>query len=256
MRVLLLGNSNDTVDWFSGRKRQEIVRDDLAAEFGEPVSVVTKAIWPNEGMPAALERWMAAEQPDIVYINVVSFWFAYESVPLKAQRLLGRFGPRAGKAGFRLADSKRFAHNVVFRGIRRFAQATIGGDTHFTPEEVIARVSACLRVALRSEGVVVVVKGPYGRNDHGATAKQRRRNEQRRQQVNAALADLCATLHVRFSSAETPRFAAPGSKGLRIGDGLHATERGHAEMATDISPLLAESWRLAHDAAALESPGH
>lgn len=247
MRVLMLGNSNDSLDWFTGRKRHEIVRDQLAAEFGEPVTVVPKSIWPNEEMPDVLERWLAAEQPDFVYINVITFWFAYESVPLKAQRLLGRFGPAAGKAGFRLADSKRWAHNAVFRRIRRFAQATIGGDTHFTPDEVIDCISACVRVALRSEGAVVAVKGPVARNDHGATRGQRHRNERRRKQVDAALATLCQGLHIDYRGADAPVYTTTPQDGMRVGDGLHSSERGHEYTAAEISASISSAWRAARE---------
>ena len=59
VRILLLGNSNDTGTWFEGgRKRHEILRERLAAEFGEPMEVIVKALWPNERVAELLGGWL------------------------------------------------------------------------------------------------------------------------------------------------------------------------------------------------------
>ena len=173
MKVLILGNSNDSGTWFEGgRKRTDIVRDRLAAEFGEPVTVTTKGIWPNAGMVATIERWLDEYEPDVVYMNVVSYWFAYESVPLKLRRLFGkRVGPVVGDAGVKLSKSRRWGHNVVGRTVRRWAQATIGGDPNFSTTEVVDRCSEAVNRIIRREGTVLVVKGSRGRSKPGMTAR-------------------------------------------------------------------------------------
>src|SRR5262245_22723614 len=127
----MLGSSQDTGQWFEGgKKRHEIVQERLEQEFGEAVEFVIRPYWPTEQMPVLLERWVGEANPDMVYINVTAFPFAYESLPLRARRLLGRLGPGVGDAGLRFAGSKRWSHNAIFRTLRRCGQATIGGDTH------------------------------------------------------------------------------------------------------------------------------
>jgi hypothetical protein len=129
MKVLILGSSNDTQDWGEGvRRRHEIARDQLAQEFGEPVDVEVKNLWPNERVAEFVARWVTEAEPDLVYLNVTAYPFSYESLPLRLKRKLGPFGAAASRAGFDLAESKRWAHNAVFRTVRRWGQATIGGD--------------------------------------------------------------------------------------------------------------------------------
>ena len=84
MKVLLLGDSQDLGAWFDGgQKRHEIVQERLAQDFGEPVDIAVKSFWPNERMPALLDRWITETAKDLVYINVTAFPFSYESLPLR-----------------------------------------------------------------------------------------------------------------------------------------------------------------------------
>ncbi len=247
MKVLILGNSNDSGTWFEGgRKRTDIVRDRLAAEFGEPVTVTTKGIWPNAGMVATIERWLDEYEPDVVYVNVVSYWFAYESVPLKLRRLFGkRVGPVVGDAGVKLSKSRRWGHNVVGRTVRRWAQATIGGDPNFSTTEVVDRCSEAVNRIIRREGTVLVVKGSRGRSKPGMTAGQLRRHEARRLEVHAALSALCAQKHVRYIGNEKPLWRTEPSrpKGTRVGDGVHANAKGHEISAEQLYGFIGEAWR-------------
>lgn len=251
MRLLFLGNSNDAVQWFDqGPKRHELLRDMLAAEFNEPVEVIARGIWPTSGMPAAVGRWLDEYHPDVVYLNVVSFWFQYESVPLRVKRILGRLGPAVGDAGFKLAESKRWSHNAVFRSVRRLAQATIGGDTHFTPDEVIERISETIRIVLRNEGVLLVVKGPRAITRHGVTRRQQRRNEARRLKIHHSLKRLCEQLHVFYDGSEAPLYeTAPRPRGTRVGDGLHSNARGHANSAEETFELIRKALDLHREGA-------
>jgi hypothetical protein len=237
MRVLLLGASNDTGDWFEGgRKRHEIVRDRLAEAYGEPVEVVNRSIWPRPDLASTVEGWMGRYEPDVVYLSVQSYWFSYESVPLRVQRLLGRFGPWFGDAGLRFAESPRWAYNPVFRGARRALQLTIGGDPHFTTQQVIERVSETIRLVLRHEGVVTVVKGPHSRSNYSTRPGGAARKERRRLAVHTALESLCRQLHVTYHGSEGPVHGLETFRGNRVGDGLHFNAELHELTA---EPILA-----------------
>jgi hypothetical protein len=244
VKVLVFGNSNDTDGWVpeGSRRSQDIIRDRLAAEFGEPVEVVAKNTWPNDRMPSYVAKCIDEAQPDLVFFNVTTYPFAYESLPLRVRRIFGRFGEPLGDAGMRLAESKRWSHNAVFRTLRRWGQATIGGDTHFTPQEVIERYAEAIRVAARSEGTVVAVKGPFARGKKG-TQRERNRQEVRRKPVHMALKQLCAQLHVHYAGSDEPYWRLrPTPKGAKAGDGLHSNEKGHAHLAEDHYAVVRDAW--------------
>jgi hypothetical protein len=244
MKVLILGSSNDTQDWVEGgRKRHEIARDKLAVEFGEPVVVVVKNLWPNERVAEFVGRWMIESEPDVVYLNVTSYPFSYESLPLRLQRVLGRFGNGVGSASFQLADSRRWAHNAVFRTLRRWGQATLGGDTYFTPEQVVERMIETIRVIVRNEGTVLVVKGPHGRREPAITKREQRRHEAKRLYVHAALRAACAQSHVEYVGRATPDWqVTTRPKGVLIGDGLHSNAVGHAYRADGLFVTIRDAW--------------
>ena len=249
MRVLLLGNSNDGGEWFEGgRKRHEIVRDRLADSYGEPVEVTAKTVWPNEEMARVVEGWIEKYEPDVIYLTLASYWFQYDSVPLRVRRLLRGLGPGVAKAGFRVAESPRWGHNALFRGLRRALQSTIGGDRHFTPEQVVERASEVIRGTIRREGIVLAIQGADGRTDYARSARGRRANEKRRLQVHRAMQAVCAQHHVTYENSETPLWAStPELAGNRVGDGLHANARWHEYSAGLISLTIEH---------ALEAAGH
>lgn len=230
VKVLLLGSSNDEGDWFEGgKKRHEIAAERLEADLGEPVEFVVKSIWPNENIATVVEGWMQKYRPDVVYLNTGSYWYLYRSVPLRLQRWLGRFGRPIGAAGFRFADSKRWAHNAVFRSIRALLQDTIGGDTHFTAGEVVERMTECLRVCVRPEGVAVVMKGPHGRDRYTRWKKRFARDEATRLGVHRQLEAACRQLHVTYDGVGEGgvRHQAAYRRGTTVGDGLHGNAIRH-----------------------------
>ena len=243
MKVLLLGNSQDTGEWFDGgKKRHEIVAERLEQEFGQPVEFVLRSFWPTDRMPELVERWVTEASPDMVYVNVTAFPFAYESLPLRAKRIFGRLGPAVGDAGMRLADSKRWSHNFAFRKMRRFGQATFGGDTHFTPEEVVERTARSVRAALRHEGVFLVVEGPLGRGEPELTRRERNRKEARRQIVHRALKALCAELSVMYLGSDDPLPAERQHvQGQTVGDGTHGNAAWHSRLADDMFENMREA---------------
>lgn len=239
MRVLLLGNSNDAGNWFEGgKKRHEIVAEQLQEEFGEPFEFTVKSLWPTEKLPKVVAGWIDDSEPDLIYISSNAYWFLYRSVPLRAKRLLGRFGGAAGTAGFAVANSKRWSHNAIFRTARRGLQATFGGDTNFTADQVIERISECTRIAVRREGVAVIVKGPRGTTSYASTPKGRARDEKTRQRVHRTLQSLCLQLHVTYVGADTPMFKTRDNRGFRVGDGLHSNAAGHVRDADDLYTSL------------------
>ena len=241
----MLGNSQDLGEWFEGgKKRHEIVQERLQEEFRVPVEIVVKPFWPTERMAAVSAQWVAESAPDMLYINVTAFPFAYESLPLRLKRVLGRMGPAVGDAGFRFAGSKRWSHNFLFRTARRYGQATIGGDTHFTCQEVVERVSETVRAVLRSENVFLVVEGPLGRGEPELTRRERRRKERRRLDVHHALKHLCEDLHVHYigSDSQLPP-ERQHVRGQTVGDGTHFNAAGHARLAEDLYENIRDAWR-------------
>jgi len=251
VKILRFGSSNDTVEQFiAGEPREIVIRRELERELGEPVEVVTKRIWPSERFPALLAQWIDEEQPEIVTIPVIGYWFNFESVPLKLQRRFGRLGVALSDTGKRAADTPWLAHNAVFRALRNLAQRTIGGATYFTPEEVVECIAACVRETARREGIGLIIQGPYGgQRLAGATRKATAREEARRQRVNAGIREVCARHHVRFIEHRVNRREA-GTDFSTIGDGLHMDEAGQRASALEwAGHILAEVHQLRGEAA-------
>lgn len=241
MRILMLGNSND-ITKVAGRSRGDVIRDLMAAEFGEPVEVVVRATWPTPRMAEMASGWAAEFEPDLVFLLLGSFWFQHESVPLRLQRVLGRIGTPVGDAGFKLADSKRWGHNRAFRALRRAAQLTIGGDSHFTPEQVTERSMETIRALARHESSVLVVQLPMGTNRYGSTERRQRALERKRISVHDALARFCDQVHVPYGPAPRPQYLDE-PKGTRVGDGVHLNESGHVLRAEQYFAVIRDAWR-------------
>jgi hypothetical protein len=226
---LLLGNSNDTGGWNGdGPKRHELVEAFLTDATGSPAEVIPRNIWPNSGMERAVEGWIEKFEPEVIYMTMAAYWFLYPSVPLRVRRLLRRFGPAVSDAGFRAAESPRWAFNPMFRGARGALQRTVGGDTHFTPEEVIERMTSVIALMLRHEGVVLAVQGADGRTRYAHSRRGDRRNEAKRQRVHLAMKDFCERHHVWYENSEVPLWQADAAlRRNRVGDGLHANQQWH-----------------------------
>lgn len=258
MKVLVLGNSNDTGAWIdpTARSTADILAELLTTEFGQPVEVVSKNTWPNGKFPEYVERLLMETAPDLVYVNITPVPFSYESVPLRVQRILGKLGPPVGDAGMRIAESQRWSHNAVFRSLRTWAQAAIGGDTHFTCEEVIERYTDVIRRCLRRESITVAVSGPLGRQMGQAKPSRRVRDRQeaRRQRVHTAIRDLCARHRVHYEGSDEPYWrVAPAAPGTLAGDAMHSNEAGQYRLARDHFQTVRAAWR-AH-LAAVSRPG-
>lgn len=241
MRILFLGNSNESLALPPGTPlRHEILERELAAEFGA-CEVITKPAWPNEGFPAVLDRWVTELKPDVVYINVAEYWCLYESLPLRIERRFGRLGKPVAAAGTKAADTPWLSHNRVFRRLREAGQSVLPGAVYFTPEEVVSRVMECVRVCLRNEDLTVVVDGQRGRRPHGTTNAWRKRVEARRQYVHRHLKAECARLHVVYGGDDVPQWQwhPDGMDGHR--DGLHQGAAGQVWMANEALSLVREA---------------
>ncbi len=245
VRILFLGNSNEVLDLPPGAlRRHEIIQAELARDFGE-AEVVTRPAWPTEKFPEVLARWIVEFAPDVVYLNVAEYWCLYESVPLRVERTFGRLGKPAAKAGLGAAATPWLAHNRVFRKFRETAQVLVQGATPFTPEEVVTRVMASVRVVLRNEGMVVVVDGQRGRRPHSTNARGRDRVEARRQFVHRALGAACARLHVLYGGDDVPQWETHPEGMDGHADGLHQGVGGQAWMAHESLELIRAALRQA-----------
>jgi hypothetical protein len=245
MKVLRFGTSQDFVDVAPEFSYENQLRKALEAELGEPFEVVTKRAWPTERLPGLLRQWMEEEQPDVVMMNAISFWFMYPSVPLKLKRKYGRTGVKLGDAGLGMANIPWLAHNPVFHAGRKLATRLIGGETHFTADQVVDVLSACVKEAIRQEGVVVYVAGPAGiaaYADH--TRRAMDEMETRRQYVTERLAAMCAQYRVSFRRYERPTYET-GEAPIAGRDRLHTGAEGNAVLVGFHVQAVAEAIRAA-----------
>ncbi|MEX0782651.1 MAG: hypothetical protein WD557_08375 [Dehalococcoidia bacterium] len=242
MKVLFLGNSSEVYgDVDASGRRGARAAEALEAEFGEPVEMLVRRIWPTPALPGAIEKWMAGFQPDIVYLNVVSFWFNYESVPLRLERVLGRAGKPLKSAGIKASQVPWLGHTAAFHWLRERCQKVIGGATFFEPDQVTSVISDCARTIVRQEDVVLVIKGPRGQGRHNGLKHSRAWAEERRQYVHGALQRLCAELHVDYVGAQEPRYLTDPLKDV-LGDRLHRGSEGHARSGDEIAAILSAAW--------------
>jgi hypothetical protein len=243
VKVLVLGNSaNDQPGLAVDDFWHAIASREVEARTGEPVELVLRRAWPNERFPSIVERWIAEERPDIVYLTVIAFWYCYESVPLRIERRFGRAGKPIRNAGIRVSKVPWFAHNRVFHAARQAVTRAIGGDTFFSEEQVIEQVGKTLRTAIRDESVVVAVRGPGVMGPYLSTPGMRRRALPRRTRVDAALRKLCAELHVEYQGlGDVAPEAADGFSAAR--DRVHMDADSHRRVAEAHVELLERAWR-------------
>lgn len=219
MKILRLTTSNDLVHQGSGSRVEWVGK--LAEErLGEPVEIVCKVVWPDARLPVAAEKWMAQEQPDIVWMFLQSFWFEYLSVPKKLSRKFGRVGKAASDMGFKAADRPRIANNAAFRAGRRLLQQTVGGDPHFTTAHMYETVERIARLTLRDEGRQFVVWGPFSYQNFSVTKGQERMVEEWRSGLVQRVRALSEELHFTFESPAQPFWRTQPALGLHA-DNFH-----------------------------------
>lgn len=241
MKILRLGSSNDTVEQFvAGEPRERVIQRELERQLEEQVTVVTRRIWPTERFPELLSRWLDEEDPDIVTVPVIGYWFNFESVPLRLQRRLGRFGERLGSTGKRAADVPWLGHNAAFRAVRDVAQRTVGGETYFTCDQVISCVEQIVREVVRREGIGLIIQGPFGgQHLSGNSRRAVAREERRRLVVNAGIREICRAHQVTFIEHVVNR-RLKGTAFSTIGDGLHMDETGQLASALEWAAIIVD----------------
>jgi len=203
----------------------------LARAIGEDIEITAHALWPNPGVHLVVRKWLHEIQPDLVTFSISSFWFLYESTPVKLERSLGTPGRWVSRQSQRLAGTPWLAHNRAFQWGRKQAQRSIGGKAWFEPDEVVARATEVIREILQHEGSYLVVTGPGSGARWAQTPQAQARAAARRETVDAALASFCKHHHVEYvSSAEMEAMRDPRPSSLQ-GDQLHLDREGHRRVA-------------------------
>ena len=251
MRYLRLSTSDDLLATVADHERGfRAVEQALATEAGEPVETMVREIWPDPHLPDVVETWLSRFEPDVVSLKVSSFWFTYESVPLRLRQLgmLGPVGGRIADVGLRSAATPWIGNSRPFDVVRNLARRVVGSAIYFTPDQVIGVMDGCLRRIVRHEGAVVAVRGPLIAETRGCDRKLVGRGEQRRRQVDRAMAALCTDLHLHY----TGRQAAPPFdqvKRWRGPDRMHMTAEGHRRAGMEEAEAMLRAWRHARGAA-------
>ena len=220
----------------------------LAAETGEPVDTIAREVWPTADLPDVVGRWLERYEPEVVSLKVSTFWWTYQSVPLRLEQF--RFagtGKLAAETGRRAAETPWLANAPPMNVLRDWIRRVVGGATYFSADEVIERISLCLRRILQREGVLVVVRGGLVAETVGCTPEIQEREEQTRRAVDAALAALCAELHIHYTGC---RAAPPVETVLkyRQRDRLHQNAAGQRLVGEEEARAMVAAWRHAHGA--------
>lgn len=222
VKILRFGTSQDAIDVPPEMRLDYMLARGIEAEIGEPVEMVMRRAWPTPRLASDLKQWMEEEEPDMVLMYVIEYWFTYNSVPLKLRRRFGRPGKALGQAGLNMAKKPRLAHNRVFQTGRKLATRIIGGETYYTPDQVIESLTACIKEAIRHESVIVHVTGPTGFVDLGDYSKKASAEfERRRLYVQDRIGEVCDQYHVRFRRYDrqvrlTGEAPNPGKDGLHV----------------------------------------
>jgi hypothetical protein len=244
MRVLRLATSDDVIrDVPEQLRSPRIAESVLAAAVGEPVETIARPIWPRPNLPDLVDRWLEQYRPNLVYFTVVPFWYVYESVPVRLERRLGPVGRKLGPVGQRVAGTP-FSNTLLFRALRLAGMRTMGGEPHFSPEQVLEVVSACIRRIVVHEDVALVVIGSTGRRcvsyGWGGVA----RDSGRRATVHEGLSALCSQLHVPYFGGDrlmqTSRW-----KALLGTDGSHLGVEGQRAMGLEQGAQMVAAWDAA-----------
>lgn len=242
MKILRLTNSNDVLESIPAHLRAAAIADDVVHSLtGERPETISRVIWPGPELPAIVARWIERYEPDLVFMRASSFWVCYESVPLHLQRHFGPVGRALGALGLKAGGNPTIATNPVAARLREYAVRTIGGDTHFTPAEAAGHVEDILRVVLKAESVVPVLRGPAHSHNSAGNASGLARSQRRVEEFEERLAALCRTLHVSFTSA---RILADEAA-THLADGLHDDLVGQRDFGELEGRAIATAWLAA-----------
>jgi len=244
MRILRLAGSDDALRDVPEELRSPAIAEAAFSQaVGEPVETIVRPIWPDPHLPELLERWLDQYQPDLVFFYVVPFWYVYESVPIRVQRQLGRLGGKLSEAGRRVA-SKPFASSLPFRALRLASLRTVGGETPFTPEQVLDVSESCIRRVVAREDVVLVVIGSTGRRCTAYGWGGPARDQARRAVVHNRLTSLRAELHVPYFGGDSLMQSGEW-KALLGPDRTHLSVEGQRTVGLEQAAHMLAAWERA-----------
>ncbi|MFN8508736.1 MAG: hypothetical protein U0547_14390 [Dehalococcoidia bacterium] len=247
MRVLRLGNSDDVSPGIPDAERNFNVAAAILAEAaGEPVETIVRPIWPTADLPDLVAGWIEEYRPDFVFLKVTWFWYGYESVPRRVERLLGWAGRPFARAGIAAATNPRFAHRRWFKFGRRMAHRLIGGDTPFDTALIAQSMETVIRRVAAHEEIVLLVKGTGGgRMNEGALEGYHDRFVARREAVEGAIERLCGQLHVAYVGTGPNK--SKEDRDIHRGDGVHKGARGSTAAGRQEGVAMAEAWAAVHE---------
>ena len=243
MRVLRLGNSEDRSPGIADSDRAWYIAGIVLAEAcGESVETVVRPISPTRELPDLLDKWLDEYQPDLVLLKVTWYWYSYESVPRRIERLLGRSGKPIARAGTRAGESPRFATKRWFKLCRRAAHRIIGGDTPFPSSQVLEVMEECIRRVKARENVALLVKGTGGnRYDEETLAGYYQRFVNRREHVEGTIEKFCRDADVPY--VNTKKAGVTSRAELAASDGLHTDLAGQERMGLKEGEQMVSAWR-------------
>lgn len=242
MRILRLGNSEDFSTRVEERERAwHIAQSNLEAIVGEPVETVLRPIFPSPELPGLVRKWLDETPPDIAFLKVSWYWYGYESVPRRIERLFGRAGKPVARVGLSAAAKPGLAHNRAFRFGRRMAHRIIGGDTQVPTSEVLRIMEEVIRAVIARENIALVVKGTGdGRREQDGLQGFYGRFQKRRAEVEGGIERLCNELHVPYTGTRHD-FSIPQEK--LTGDLIHRGAVGQGRMGAHEGAAMIEAWQ-------------
>lgn len=247
MKVLRLCDSDDFDEAVPLESRVwSVAQRAMAAELSTDVETVPRLIWPTSDLPERVEKWLDQYQPDFVLLKVNWYWYGYESVPLRVERVLGpRLGKPLASLGLRAADSRTVGHSPVFKQLRRYAHRFIGGDSPFTTAHVVTVMEAVIRRIIAREDVVLLVKGIglVGNRDDPATGYYVERFGKKVSTVQGSLRRLCEDLHVTWIDPVTDGRTGFRDPDQERGDGIHRGEWGYRRVGEREGLAMAREWK-------------
>lgn len=243
VRVLRLGNSYDIDPNIPKDENKVTVSDRILGEGSdETVETTVRTIWPDPALPDLIDKWLDRYRPEVVLLVVSSYWFTYVSVPVRVERSFGPVGKPMARAGLKVAATPWLAHNAAFRAVRRATIATLGGATHFTPEEVVASMQLCVRKLVARENLALVVRGPRVPFAADGTATARLWAEERRSTVDRQMAAFCKQLHVEYIEFSVGLAAQELPESFQ-GDLVHGTTAVHADQGRLEGEAMLRAWQ-------------
>ena len=239
MKILRLTNSSDLHPGVPPELRAPAVAERfVAAATGQEVQTVQKAIWPAPNLPEIVSRWVEQHEPDVVFFRLSSFWVAYESVPLRISRKLGRFGGPVANAGIRIGERPWLVEKRAYKATRRVVVRAVRGDTYFTPAEAAEALAETFRMIAARESLLPVVRGTSLLLNSSGTKAGLRRSVTRVAALNRLTEAACDVSRIPFF----PEPPAVALSATRLGDEVHDDALAHERLGIDDGEAIMKAW--------------